>query len=917
MSSDSAVFAIRMATLLIQLGCTGLAFRILLRQSGYHRWISYLLVLSLPLALAHAFYPNRSGALREALCGTFSVCLLMALWVLKGVLDRRRAQDAVTSHGLAFHRSVFADSAIPLGVFSLQSSRIVACNQALADVLGYASIEAVMGLTVGDFSPPRQEDGQDSLMASKEHLQECLVKGSMRFLWKHQRPDGRLWDANVHLMKVSSNGDTYFEFTLQDVTESLALEQAHRQDQVRLKALNGIYERMDASEADLIQSILEEALALTESQGGYFHILSLEDGTILETHLSKNLKAQSLIPDYRGLHPEKAGLWADAYRRREVVIHNDFQKRGGEHNLPEGHVPILRHMSVPVFEGDRIVILVGVGNKPSDYTEQDGLQLRNLMAAFWNVLRRKKVEEQLKESEARWHFAMESAGDGLWDWDLETGKTYHSERWLAMLGEEGHGGDISGVEAWRERLHPEDRAAASEAIEKHLRGETDAYVSEYRMRRRDGSYSWILDRGRIVKRSEDGRPLRMIGTHTDTSERKRAEQSLADARKMESLAVLAGGIAHDFNNIFTGVLGSVEIAELTLDEGAPEFKHLERIRSAILKASCLSRQMLAFSGMGRFVIEPIELNQLIRAHQEALKALVDKDIPMGWDLADINLMLEGDPSQIQQMLEALVSNAKESMQSLARNADEREPRYIRVSTFMQVLHQKSQEVRFFGETFKPGLYICLRVEDQGCGIPPENLERLFEPFFTTKFVGRGMSLAVVQGILRAHGGGVGVESQPGLGAAFTLYFPVSEAMVEIKTEVQEAVSQTCTHILLVEDDEMLRDVLSGALKSKGFEVMEAEDGLAAVALYQVHWRQICVVFMDLAMPKMDGHAAFLAMKQINPEARVVMTSGYSEGDVVEPFKNQGLEGFLSKPYQLGDVIALLEKLMGRASSSAE
>lgn len=915
MSSVPIANAISLATFLIQVSCLVIAIRILTRHPIQNRKVMVLLWLSLPLAVAHAMFLHQPGPAKLALCGVYTICVFFVLWVIKNALEQRKIREETASHRLAFHRSIFADSAIPLGLFECKSRKMVTCNQAMADILGYGSIGEVVGLSVAAFSASHQSDGLDSLSASLEKEKECLEKGSIRFLWRHQRPNGQIWDAQVHLMRLAPNGDTFFEFTLQDVSEVLCAEAAHRQDQIRLKVLSEVYEKLEAPDSELIDDILEGAMALTHSENAYFHFLNPEEGSIRESYWSKQIRNHSQNLEYRGLKLEKAGLWAEGFHQRKIVIHNEFQKAGGEKNLPEGHIPIVRHMSVPIFEGEHIVILAGVGNKASDYTEADGLQLRNLIAAFWNVVRRRRLETQLQESETRWQYAMESAGDGLWDWDIETGQVYHSERWLAMLGEEGHGDEISDDAAWRDRIHPEDQMKACAAIENHLKGETDAYISEYRMRKRDGSYTWILDRGRVVKRAEGGRPLRMVGTHTDTSERKRAEQSLADARKMESLAVLAGGIAHDFNNLFTSMLGSVEIAELTLGEGASEFKHLERIRSSVLKASNLSRQMLAFSGMGRFIVEPIELNQLITANQEALKMLVDPDIAMTFDLAELNLMLEGDPFQMQQMLEILISNAKEAVLA-SKNENSK---VIRVMTSLQMFHQKPEKIHFFGNAFKPGLYIRLSVEDQGCGMDPEHLERIFEPFFTTKFVGRGMSLPVVQGIMRAHGGGVGVESQVEVGSTFTLYFPVSEAMIEIRSDRSksglEGLPPACTHILLVEDDDVLRDVLMRALQKRGFDVVEASDGHAAVEIYQVRWQEICVVLMDLSMPRMDGRGAFKAMKQVNPEVRVVMTSGYGERDVVEMLQDKDLAGFIAKPYQLKDVVALLEKLMGRATGN--
>lgn len=1026
MTPELSASLARVSAAIIQLGCAGLAFRL----AGFKRFEKRrsfgwaLLGVAILLIVTHGFYRSDARLLAELMGVLFSLVMFFAMFELLRHSDLLDQEMRLDRRNLGYQRAVFTDCSVPLGIADSATGVIVDCNGAFASLLGFDSVQELIGKSPSVFSPPSQPDGGDSGALILQKVSKARLEGTHCFPWRHLRPNGEEWDGEVHLKLFQPNGKEYLEFFILDITDRLRLEKCYQKDQFRLKALNSLMEAAGGDEALLVEQALEAALGLTDSAVGYLHFLHPEDGTVEKSCWSKKILEHSPVPDYKGLHPNNAGLWADSFRRRSSVIQNDFIGQGGEKGLPLGHISITRHMTVPVFDGESIVILAGVGNKASDYTEQDATQLHLFIVGVWNIVCRKRaehslrklntaveqspasivitdrqgnieyvnpaferitqykaaqvigqnprilktgyfsveqyqelwgtilsgrvwngvfcnkrqdgqlfwertaiapirkdsgeitnflavkdditearaVEEQLRESEERWHFAMESAGHGLWDWDVASGKIYHSERWRALLGESKEE-EFSGLDAWSKRIYPADVAVFRKDLSAHLDGETSCFFAEYRIMREDGAYVWMLDRGRVVRRAKDGKPLRLIGTHTDITERKLSEQTMANSRKMESLAMLAGGIAHDFNNLFTSALGNLDIAELTLGKEMSEYENLEKIRHSILKASQLSRQMMAFSGIGRFNLDFLDLNYLLQECREELERAIGHTVPLEIHFAETRPFIDGDARQVRQILEYLVVNASEAMEGRIG--------IIRISTNLEMIHEMPENALFFRRAFEPGLYVIVSVVDQGCGMDAEVLSRIFEPFFSTKFIGRGMSLAVVQGIMRAHGGGVKVASRVGEGTQVFLYFPASHQSLGIETDSQAIQApERCRRILLVDDDELLRSATATLLRGMGNDVLEAEDGLEAVELYRERHQEIGLVIMDLTMPRMDGRTAFLAMKDIDREAQVILSSGYGEGEVTEPIESKGLAGFLSKPYQYKDLSALVEKLLG-------
>jgi signal transduction histidine kinase/ABC-type amino acid transport substrate-binding protein/ActR/RegA family two-component response regulator len=369
------------------------------------------------------------------------------------------------------------------------------------------------------------------------------------------------------------------------------------------------------------------------------------------------------------------------------------------------------------------------------------------------------------------------------------------------------------------------------------------------------------------------------------------ERQMQHAQKLESLGVLAGGIAHDFNNLLTAMLGHMNVAQMKLAPESPALPHLESLERIIHRAADLTRQMLAYSGKGRFVVRAYDLNHVVREVTHLLEVSIPKKISLRFDLASALPVVEADAAQIQQVIMNLVTNAADAI-------GDREGT-IRLTTGTLQLDRAYLDQVFQGQGLRPGHYVTIEVSDSGCGMTPEVMERIFEPFFTTKVAGRGLGLSATMGILKGHRAGMRIYSEPGRGTTFKLLFPTSEANREEEAaQIAAPALVGRATVLLVDDEEMILEAATTALESLGLTVVTAADGLEALEAVQRPDLKVDVVLMDLTMPHMDGREAFHAIRRIHPNMPVILSSGYNEQESVQAFMGRGLAAFLQKPYTL-------------------
>ena len=385
--------------------------------------------------------------------------------------------------------------------------------------------------------------------------------------------------------------------------------------------------------------------------------------------------------------------------------------------------------------------------------------------------------------------------------------------------------------------------------------------------------------------------------------RRNLEAKLQQALKLESLGVLAGGVAHDFNNLLMGMLGNAEIALQELPPESPARGELKNINTAALRAAELTKQMLAYSGKGKFVVQALNLSKLVEEMAHLLQVSISKNVVLKYNFADNLPAIEADAAQVRQVVMNLILNASEAV------GEKRG--IVAVSTSVIEADRSYLSKTYLDENLPEGCYVSLEVTDTGCGMDGQTQQKIFDPFFSTKFTGRGLGLAAVLGIVRGHGGALKIDSQPQRGSTFQVLFPASQQPAEetVGTSAMEQKWRGSSVILVVDDEETVRIATKRILETRGFTVLTAEDGRAALQVFRSHVDEIAAVLLDLTMPHLDGEETFRELRGIRPDVRVILSSGYSEQEITKRFVGKGLDGFIQKPYGIRPLVEKIRQVL--------
>ncbi|MEQ2008837.1 MAG: PAS domain-containing protein [Limisphaerales bacterium] len=375
-------------------------------------------------------------------------------------------------------------------------------------------------------------------------------------------------------------------------------------------------------------------------------------------------------------------------------------------------------------------------------------------------------------------------------------------------------------------------------------------------------------------------------------ERAGIERKMVESQKLESLGVLAGGIAHDFNNLLTSILGNANLVRYDLPKDSPLHTSLEQIELTSLRAADLCKQMLAYSGRGRFQLQRVDLARLVEDTTHLLQISISKKVVLNFSFAAALPEVEVDTTQLRQIVMNLVINASEAIGDRSG--------LITLSTGLVLVDRAYLTTTYLAPELPEGEYVFLEISDNGCGMTAEVKARIFDPFYTTKFTGRGLGLAAVLGIVRGHKGALKVYSEPGRGTSFKLILPVASGAASSTAGAPAAPDlwRGHGHILVVDDEEPVRTVAARLLASIGFQVTIAADGRDAVEKFEGNPGAFDLVLMDLTMPHLDGVQAFGLMRRLQPDVQVILMSGFNEQDAIASFTGKGLAGFLPKPFEL-------------------
>jgi PAS domain S-box-containing protein len=502
-----------------------------------------------------------------------------------------------------------------------------------------------------------------------------------------------------------------------------------------------------------------------------------------------------------------------------------------------------------------------------------------------DITEQRRIEEALATSESRLRALLESASQGVVAVD-ETGRILlinaRTEELFGYSRDELIGQPL-------ELLVPEHLRALHAGHQRQYfaspRTRPMGAGLDLRGRTKDGSdFSLEISLSFI----EEGGKRLALALITDITEREQAEERLRRSQKLESLGLLAGGVAHDFNNLLVGVIGNASLAQELLPPDHPAVGLMDGVLKAGEHAAHLTRQMLAYSGKGKFFVEPLNLSALIPDMCGLVRPSISKKTALQLDLEEDLPVVEADRGQVQQVFMNLAHNAAEAIGGEG---------LITVRTAVQDVD--APYIRLHPElaALVPGRYVCLQVRDTGCGMDEATKAKIFDPFFSTKFTGRGLGLAAVSGILRGHKSGMTVSSAPGKGSCFTVLFPATARETGKRPVVGgDASLQGAGTVLVVDDEQVVRELAKRALEHHGYTVLMADGGASAIDVFKRHPGEILLVVLDLSMPHMSGEEALPELRKIRPEVKVVVSSGYSESEAMPLFDGQRVSGFVQKPY---------------------
>ncbi|MCP4114377.1 MAG: response regulator [Desulfobacteraceae bacterium] len=527
-----------------------------------------------------------------------------------------------------------------------------------------------------------------------------------------------------------------------------------------------------------------------------------------------------------------------------------------------------------------------------------------------DIEHRKQTENELRESRERLELALEASKSGVWEWDLKKEDLFLDDRALKILGYERD--EIRpGTEGAAYLHHPEDYPVIQEKMRSHMRGEIPVFDSEYRVRTKNGAWRWLRSCGKVSKRDEGQNPEILSGTTVDVTERvhakedrKRLENSLRQAQKMEAIGTLAGGLAHDFNNVLSAINGYMGIMRHHCSQDVKLSHYIDRVMGASNRATDLIRNMMAFSRQAKAEKVPLDIGSIVGEVLKLLRPSIPSTIEISHSIKTGLDRVLADPSQIHQVVMNLCTNAYQAMENSGGR--------IEVILEPETISSDRADIH---RNITLGRYLKLSVTDSGPGIDQDIIERIFEPYFTTKKAGEGtgLGLAMVHGIVEEHKGAILVDSEPGIGTGFHVYLPVTEkGEGEAGTEVDaapEPVLPGNERILFVDDEKCLADLGKEMLEDYGYHVESVTNPDVALATFKENHEQFDMVITDYIMPEMTGDRLAGKILEIRPEIPIIMCTGFTGSLTPEVVKEAGIKKVIAKPLELERFVKTIRDIL--------
>jgi len=516
-----------------------------------------------------------------------------------------------------------------------------------------------------------------------------------------------------------------------------------------------------------------------------------------------------------------------------------------------------------------------------------------------DITDRKQSEVALRESEERFRELAELMPETVFEVDLEGKLTFVNRNAFNNFGYTQQ--DLKKGLKNFDMIIPKDRERAQDNVTKILTGEKSG-INEYTALRKDGSiFPVMIHSAPIFK---EGKPVGLRGFMVDITDRKKAEEErrklevqFQQAQRFEALGTLAGGIAHDFNNLLMNIQGNTSLMLFEIEGTHPFFEPLKKIEKQVKSGAQLTRQMLGYARKGKFNVKSVDLNQIVDESADTF-GRTRKEITIYREFDNDLFPVEADQGQIEQVLLNLYVNAADAMPGGGK-------------LILKTKNETHLNIKSNHYDPRPGKYVQLTITDSGTGIDYQTLERIFDPFFTTKGMGRGtgLGLASVYGIIKSHDGYIDVTSEKGHGTTFTIFLPASEKDVEGTADTAAKLIKGSGTLLVVDDEELVLKVGVNMLEKLGYTVLGAKNGKEAVDIFNANKDKILMVILDIIMPDMGGGEVYDKIKSINPEVKVLLSSGYSvDGQAIELLE-RGCDGFMQKPFTMEELSGKITQIM--------
>lgn len=723
------------------------------------------------------------------------------------------------------------------------------------------------------------------LTSSADAMEQCiegLALGAVDFLVKPLRPEEVIARVRTHL-------DSMYLRT--DLKENVA------------RRMSNLHALLDQIEIEVQE---QRRGKLTQHDSKEFHRLAMGAGRMFAFECdpsSGKMQCSEHCAKMLGLRSNKSCRWPEWMRHIHSVDREILTKRIGaltpDNNTSECEYRVYRPEGQVDYHCAVVRALFDSGGHVTRY-----------IGIVADATQTRQAEAALHEGERRFQHLADAAPMMIGATGPDKGAIYFNKAWLSFTGRtlEQELGD-----GWMEGVHPDDLERTVAGYRSNFEARRPCHL-EYRLRRADGEYRWVVCSG-APQFASDGTFTGYVGTCIDTTDLKRAREEKFDQERGDSLRVLTGGIAHDFNNLLGGILVETELAETEIAEGISPVAGIRRIRAVATRAAEIVRELMIYSGQDKATLEPVNLSVLVKEMLELLRISISKLALLRTDLANDLPAVLGSTSQLRQVVMNLILNASDALGHLEG--------WIQIKTAKLTV---GDEEPGSGATGLPeGEYVRLTVSDSGCGMNEDVRARIFEPFFTTKSRGHGLGLALMQGIVRSHGGSISVASELGQGTTFEVLLPSIGSLVGNAVPSGHAAPEKAPAIgtvLLVENEDSLRVGVGKALQRRGVSVLSAADPRAGIDLLRAHALEVVAVVLDMTLQGMSIEEMLREIDLIRPHVPVILTSVQSADAVGDTLGgNFATSGFLRKPYRIAELVSLLQaaipgRQQGESSASA-